>query len=202
MSKHMVAPGDVTGLLARFAELKRRAEERSWANFPIIVIQKAGLDGFWIHRVLRPRGSRATSWIRPRSPRRVGGGPRPIRSTARRGACAACLQAGRAACVRDAAGPTPEEEDRRRIARERKALTNGRTRHVNRLKGLLFAQGISGYEPLRRDRRERLEVLKTGDGRPLPVHLKRQIGREPRPARAVDRPDQRGRGRTRRHACC
>ena len=36
----------------------------------------------------------------------------------------------------------------------------------------------SGYEPLRRDRRKRLEALRTGDGRPLPAHLKAQIGRE------------------------
>jgi transposase len=72
----------------------------------------------------------------------------------------------------------PEEEDRRRISRERKALTNERVRHVNRIKGLLFSQGVSGYEPLRRDRRTRLEELRTGDGRPLPTHLKAQVGRE------------------------
>ena len=40
--------------------------------------------------------------------------------------------------------------------------------HVNRVKGLLFAQGVSDYEPLKRNRRARLEGLKTGDGRPLP----------------------------------
>jgi transposase len=74
--------------------------------------------------------------------------------------------------------PTPEEEDRRRITRERKVLTGERVRHVNRIKGLLFAQGISGYEPLRRDRRERLEALRTGDGRALPEHLKGQVSRE------------------------
>lgn len=74
--------------------------------------------------------------------------------------------------------PTPEEEDRRRISRERKTLTNERISHVNRVKGLLFAQGVSGYEPLRRDRRKRLEDLTTGDGRPLPAHLKAQIGRQ------------------------
>jgi len=53
-----------------------------------------------------------------------------------------------------------------------------RIRHVNRIKGLLFAQGISDYKPLRRDRRARLEALRTGDGRELPSHLKAQIGRE------------------------
>jgi transposase len=37
---------------------------------------------------------------------------------------------------------------------------------------------VSGYQPLRRDRRGRLDELKTGDGRPLPKHLKVQIGRE------------------------
>ena len=64
--------------------------------------------------------------------------------------------------------PTPEEEDQRRLCRERKVLTAERVLHVNRIKGLLFCQGICGYEPLRRDRRERLEELQTGDGRPLP----------------------------------
>ena len=74
--------------------------------------------------------------------------------------------------------PTPEEEDRRRLCRERTVLTAERVLHVNRIKGLLFCQGISGYEPLRRDRRERLEELQTGDGRPLPQHLKAQVDRE------------------------
>ncbi len=74
--------------------------------------------------------------------------------------------------------PTPEDEDRRRLCRERKTLTVERIQHVNRIKGLLFFQGVSGYEPLRRNRRQRLDELKTGDGRPLPPHLKGQIGRE------------------------
>ncbi len=50
--------------------------------------------------------------------------------------------------------------------------------HVNRIKGLLFAQGVGDYEPLRRDRRARLEDLQTGDGRALPFHLKAQVVRE------------------------
>jgi transposase len=53
-----------------------------------------------------------------------------------------------------------------------------RIEHVNRIKGLLFAQGISDYAPLRSNRRARLEALRTGDGRLLPAHLKAQIGRE------------------------
>ena len=74
--------------------------------------------------------------------------------------------------------PTPEEEDRRRLCRERKVLIAERVEHVNRIKGLLFSQGVFGYEPLRRDRRQRLNELTTGDGRPLPAHLKTHISRE------------------------
>jgi transposase len=73
--------------------------------------------------------------------------------------------------------PTPEEEDRRRISRERKTLTAERVAHVNRIKGLLFSQGVE-YEPLHRNRRARLEELRARDGQPLPDHLKRQIDRE------------------------
>src|ERR1700689_149372 len=74
--------------------------------------------------------------------------------------------------------PTPEDEDRRRICRERKVLIMERVKQVNRIKGLLFSQGASGYEPLRRDRRARLDALQTGDGRRLPQHLKAQVCRE------------------------
>ena len=43
--------------------------------------------------------------------------------------------------------PTPHEEDRRRICRERKILTAERVEHVNRIKGLLFAQGVLTMSP-------------------------------------------------------
>ncbi|RWL77913.1 MAG: IS110 family transposase [Mesorhizobium sp.] len=178
MSKHMVAAGDVAGLLVRFAELKRKAEIRTGRGFPLVVIQEAGLDGFWIHRVLEAEESHivdpasiAISRRRRRAKTDRIDGEALVRALLayKRGEPRVC------AMLRV---PTPEEEDRRRLARERKALTHERTRHVNRIKGLLFSQGVAGYEPLRRNRRQRLEGLKTGDGRPMPAHLKRQIGRE------------------------
>jgi transposase len=73
--------------------------------------------------------------------------------------------------------PSPEAEDRRRVSRERRILIKERVGHINRIKGLLAAQGIAGYEPMRQDCRERLEELRTGDGRPLPPRLKAEIGR-------------------------
>ena len=56
MSKHSVRAGDVAALLARFSELKRKASERTGKSFPVVVIQEAGLDGFWLHRVLQSEG--------------------------------------------------------------------------------------------------------------------------------------------------
>jgi transposase len=74
--------------------------------------------------------------------------------------------------------PSPEAEDRRRVSRERCTLVKERIEHVNRIKGLLASQGILGYEPMRKDFRERSEDLRTGDGRPLGPRLKAEIIRE------------------------
>src|SRR6185312_2630712 len=123
------------------------------------------------------RGSRATWLIRLRSRRRAGADePRRTGSMARR-CCGRCLPTN-AASPASARWWLPEEEDRRRLCRERRTLIDERIVHVNRIKGLLFAQGIAGYAPLRRDRRSQLEALRTGDGRALPSHLKTQISRE------------------------
>src|SRR6187455_3668109 len=180
MSKHAVPSGDVAALLARLSKLKEKARLRTGQVFPIIVIQEAGLDGFWIDRVLRNEGieshvvdpaSIATSRRRRRAKTDGIDGEALVRALLayKRGEPRVC------AMVK---APTPEEEDRRRVCRERKVLIAERVRHVNRVKGLLFSQGISGYEPLRRDRRERLDTLQTGDGRPLADHLKAQVRRE------------------------
>src|SRR4051812_20965207 len=56
MSKHAVPSGDIPALLARLSQLKEKARARTGQVFPIIVIQEAGLDGFWIHRVLQTEG--------------------------------------------------------------------------------------------------------------------------------------------------
>ena len=180
MSKHSVPAGDICGLLARFSELRRKTFARTGKSFPIIVIQEAGLDGFWVHRVLQNEGieshvvdpaSIATSRRRRRTKTDRIDGEALLRTLLayKRGEPRVC------AMIK---APSPEEEDRRRLCRERKVLTNERVLHVNRIKGLLFSQGVSGFEPLRRDRRQRLDELRTGDGRPLPKHLKAQISRE------------------------
>ena len=56
MSKHTVPGGDICALLARFSELQRKALARTGTLFPVIVVQEAGLDGFWIYRLLEKEG--------------------------------------------------------------------------------------------------------------------------------------------------
>src|SRR5271167_1256468 len=180
MSKHSVAADNVAELLTLFAELKRKAEVRTGQSYPIITIQEAGLDGFWLHRVLQQQGGEShvvdpASIATPRRRRRAKtdrlDGETLLRALLayKRGEPRVCAMV---------VAPSPEEEDRRRLCRERRTLIEERVTHGNRIKGLLFAQGISDYAPLRRDRRARLEALRTGDGRVLPSHLKAQISRE------------------------
>jgi transposase len=180
MSKHSITAGDVAGLLKLFADLKRKAMARTGQSYPIITIQEAGLDGFWLHRALQQEGIEShvvdpASIATPRRRRRAKtdrlDGETLLRALLayKRGEPRVCAMV---------VAPSPEEEDRRRLCRERRTLIDERIAHVNRIKGLLFAQGISGYAPLRRDRRARLEALRTGDGRALPSYLKTQISRE------------------------
>jgi transposase len=125
LSKHSVQGGDVAGLLARFSELRNKASMQTGQSFPIVVIQEAGLDGFWIHRVLQQEGiesrvvdpaSIATSRRRRRAKTDRIDGEALIRTLLafKRGEPRVC------AMVRI---PTPEEEDRRRLCRESKVLT-------------------------------------------------------------------------------
>jgi transposase len=51
MLKHSVRGGDIGGLLKRFTQLQEETQAPAGRSFAIILIQEAGLDGFWIHRV-------------------------------------------------------------------------------------------------------------------------------------------------------
>ncbi|HDZ72258.1 MAG TPA: IS110 family transposase [Aurantimonas coralicida] len=160
--------------------MQRAVQHRTGQTVPVIVIQEAGLDGFWIHRALIAAGieshvvdpaSVAVSRRHRRAKTDRIDGEALVRTLMawRRGEPRVC------AMVRV---PTPEEEDRRRVCRELKVLIGERIRHVNRVKGVLFTQGIGDYEPRNKDRRNRLEELRTGDGHPLPHHLKALVLRE------------------------
>ncbi|MDP2119562.1 MAG: IS110 family transposase [Hoeflea sp.] len=180
MARKGLPAGEAGQLLSLLSELRSKAQRKTGEQLPIVMIQEAGLDGFWVHRVVVKEGMESyvvdpTSIAVPRKARRAKtdriDGESLVRALMafKRGEPRVC------AMVRV---PSHDEEDRRRLLRERKALVVERLAHANRIEGLLFAQGISDYRPLNRDRRSRLEDLRTGDGRPLPPFLKAQISRE------------------------
>src|SRR3954452_10385664 len=180
ISKRVVTAGDGPGLLALLGKLRGTAEQR--LGRPVrVVIQEAGLDGFWLHRFLEANGIEshvvdpASIAVDRRKRRRK---TDAIDAEGLLRALMAWARGERRVCsmVRP---PSPEDEDRRRLCREREARVTERTRHTNRIKGLLSGQGILDFDPLRPKHRERLDEVKTGDGRPLPpcLLIRRQLGR-------------------------
>src|SRR5690242_2216593 len=180
MSKHTLVGGDGRKLLDLLARLKSKAEQRIAAPVKVVTIQEVGLDGFWIHRLLEANGVEShvvdpASIAVPRRHRRAKtdaiDGETLLRTLM-------AWQRGEPRVCAMTVPPSPSEEDRRRISRERATLLQERVQHTNRIRGLLFGQGITSYNPLHKNRRENLEVLRTGDGRSVPAHLKSQILRE------------------------
>src|SRR5579863_4251333 len=121
MSKHSLTAGDVAGLMKLFADLRRKAEVRTGQSYPIVTIQEAGLDGFWLHRVLQQEGIEShvvdpASIAVPRRRRRAKtdkiDGETLLRALLayKRGEPRVCAMV---------VPPTMEQEDRRRLSRER-----------------------------------------------------------------------------------
>ena len=56
VSKRTIAAGDGRALLDLLAGLREKAERRIGKPVKVVVIQEAGLDGFWLHRLLEANG--------------------------------------------------------------------------------------------------------------------------------------------------
>lgn len=180
ISKYRVAAADVAALLALLARLKAQAERYCGGLVQVVSIHEAGLDGFWVHRMLEANGVEshvvdAASIAVDRRSRRVKTDRIDVERLLRtimgwaRGERRICSM------VRP---PNPADEDERRLTRERGTLVTERTRHVNRIKGLLATQGVFGFEPLHKNRRMHLEELRQWNGQPLPPRLKTELVRE------------------------
>jgi len=180
MSKYSVDSGDGTALLDRLVQLRARAEPRIGVAVHMVVIQEAGLDGFWIHRLLESNGIESHV-VEPASiavPRRYRRAKTDVLDGEMLVRTLMAFKRGERRVCSMVVAPSPVEEDRRRVSRERRTLIRERIEHANRIKGLLATQGIVGLEPMRKDFRDRVEGLQTGEGQPLRPHLKAEIIRE------------------------
>ncbi len=180
ISKHQVPAADMTALLALLKRLKARAERSCGSTVRVISIHEAGLDGFWVHRFLEANGIEshvvdAASIAVNRRSRRAKTDRIDVEKLL--DTLMAWVRGGRRVCSMVRA-PSPTEEDERRLTREREALVIERTRHVNRIKGLLATQGVFGFEPMRKSHRKQLEQLRGWNGQALLPRLRAELTRE------------------------
>jgi transposase len=172
--------GQVDRLIGFLTSRKSKAERLSGRPMQVVLCYEVGYDGFWLARLLNATGIRTVvfdpaSFLMPRRGRRAKtdrldaeGMTRTLRA----------WLSGDREVARDVQIPSVEQEDAKRIERERKYLVEERISIVGRIKGLLALHGIwlSGKR-IGKGLREGLEAMRTGDGRALAPFLRRDIER-------------------------
>jgi transposase len=179
MSRYTIDGGDLTALSGRLLAARCKAES---GGKPVRFLScyEAGLDGHWLHRWLTEQGV-ISHEVDPSS---IEVSRRARRAKTDRIDLAKLMRTflaylrGEPRVCSMLHVPTVEDEDRKRRTRERERLLKERIAHTNRIKGLLFGQGIRDVMPLKSGFVAGLEKLRTGDGRVLPPRLKDEIVRE------------------------
>jgi transposase len=180
MSRYRLEGGDHAGLLALVAKIRTRATQKLGAEPRVVSCYEAGYDGFWLHRLLVAAGIEnfvfdpASIAVEQRSRRaktdRIDG-ELLLRTLM-------ALLRGEPRVVRVVRVPTVEQEDARRISRERERLVKEQTAHTNRIKALLRLSGLEVGNPRRRNWLSWLEQQRDWQGQPLPPHVLAEVKRE------------------------
>jgi transposase len=146
---------------------------------PVVSCYEAGRDGFWIHRWLSAMGW--TNYVI--DPASIEVNRRKRRAKTDRLDAERMVMTLIRYCLGDQHAcrpvnvPSWDDEDARQLNRELDGLTEERTSHINRMKGLLFSQGIR-IEEIGKDFPQWLSQVETGDGHPLPQRLQERVIRE------------------------
>lgn len=173
--------GDTASLLKRLNQAHATAESRTEGDVRLRVCFESGYDGFWLARFLIDRGIDVwvldpTSFLVSRRGRRVKTDRIDVEAMVF--TLKAYLLGDKSVC-RPVRIPTPEEEDAKRVTRERTHLVKERTRHVNRIRALLNLHGVRQVRGLWGGQwKNWLGKLITGDGRPLGTFLSRELSRQ------------------------
>jgi transposase len=176
-----VAGGNTEELLAALNKIESGAIEATQASATLRVCFEAGYDGFWLARFLIDREIDTTvldasSFLVSRRGRRVKTDRIDVEAMVF--VLKAFLLGDKSVC-RPVRIPSPEEEDAKRITRERIQLLKERTRNVNRIRALLNLQGIRNVRGLWGGKWEQwLSQIRTGDGRPLGRFLLKELARQ------------------------
>ena len=195
MSRHLVAGGDMAGLWQLISKKRAEAEKKLGRPVRVVSCYEAGFDGFWLDRWLAEHGMEnrvldPSSIEMPRRARRAKTDRLDLERLMR---VLIRHDGGEPRVCSVVRPPSPEQEDARRLSRERDRLIGERTAHGNRIKGLLHGQGVRDVEPRRRDFREQLAGLHRRRPRPAGQAGGRDRARA-RPPGADRRAARRGRG--------
>jgi len=179
-SLHPIRGGDAEGLMTKLDAARDRVAKVTGQTPKVTLCYEAGYDGFWLARFLEQRGIEChvmepASLQVNRRARRVKTDRIDLESILH--TLIAWCRGERHVCSMVVI-PSVAEEDLRRSHRERDRLIRERTAHINRIKGLLFGQGIRGINVKARYKSLVPAELVTGDGRPLPERLSHEITRE------------------------
>ena len=173
-------PAADTAALAGLVDRARDALEREHGVRPRVLCgYEAGYEGFWLARRLAPLG------IEPLvlDPASLPASRKARRAKTDRLDAAGMVRAltafdrGEPSAMSPVRVPSVEEEDRRRLLRERRRLVKQRTMLANSVKGLLMLHGVFDLDPRKRDFVQRLDAARTGYGTPLPPGLCAEVRR-------------------------
>jgi len=179
-SLHPLPGGDADGLMAKLDAARDRVAKDTDQTPAVTLCYEAGYDGFWLARFLKQRD--VTCQVMEPASLRVNRRARRVKTDRIDvenilHTLVAWCRGERHVCSMVVI-PSVEEEDLRRCHRERDRLIRERTAHTNRIKGLLFGQGIRGINVKAHYKSLKPAELITADGRPLPDRLGREIARE------------------------
>jgi transposase len=171
-----IAARDLQALQHEIKAAKKRFELP--ADAPVLSCYEAGRDGFWIHRYLVENGIQnlvvdSASIEVSRRARRRKTDKLDVNKLL---AMLIRYQSGEQKVWRVVHVPSMEAEDARQLHRELMTLKAERTRHSNRIKGLLTNQGVS--VSVRPDFPDQMESIRLWNGSRLPEALCMRLRRE------------------------
>jgi len=180
LSRHKISGGDTSGLWQVISKKREQAEKKQGGPVRVVSCYEAGYDGFWLDRWLSEQGveNRVLDPSSIEMPRRARQAKTDRLDLERLMRVLIRYEGGEPKVCSVVHPPTPEQEDARRVTRERERLIGERTAHTNRIKGLLHGQGVRDVHPRRKGFLEQLVQLRTGDGRAVPTNLAAEITRE------------------------
>jgi transposase len=167
---------DTDGLLREIAKAKVRFGLP--ADAPVRCCYEAGRDGFWLHRFLCHHGidNRVVDSASIEVNRRARRAKSDRLDVQKLASMLLRYHGGERKLWAVVRVPTVEDEDHRQLHRDLLELKGERTRHVNRIKGLLASVGLAAEVDARLP--EQLPRLRTWDGAALPPALQARLLRE------------------------